>query len=235
MYAPQAPKLSPKRKHAKRPTTSQPAPISLIPCHTHTPQKQPTQLRPAKTIHLSLISRVQRLLAPSLSNGTTNVHHKAALASSLSSSSPLIVTHSSDTRMVGWYQDTLLLGSLSGYTIGSAALESLSWWVGSSQRSCIREVLCEPRSKRLARHFIHPRGHTRLVSKVKSHLTTSPSLRHGGRRGEGLRVHLLLPIGAGGRRGRAILGLLTPTGRGHRRLTTTCTKLCRRHIFGRRL
>ena len=50
----------------------------------------------------------------------------------------------------------------------------LSWWVGSSQRSCIREVLCEPRSKRLARHFIHPRGHTRLVSKVKSHLTTSP-------------------------------------------------------------
>ena len=41
----------------------------------------------------------------------------------------------------------------------------LSWWVGSSQRSCIREVLCEPRSKRLARHFIHPRGHTRLVSK----------------------------------------------------------------------
>ena len=60
MYAPQAPKLSPKRKHAKRPTTSQPAPISLIPCHTHTPQKQPTQLRPAKTIHLSLISRAQR-------------------------------------------------------------------------------------------------------------------------------------------------------------------------------
>ena len=55
MYAPQAPKHSPKRKHAKRPTTSQPAPISLIPCHTHTPQKQPTQLRPATTIHLSHI------------------------------------------------------------------------------------------------------------------------------------------------------------------------------------
>ena len=117
MYAPQAPKLSPKRKHAKRPTTSQPAPISLIPCHTHTPQKQPTQLRPAKTIHLSLISRVQRLLAPSLSNGTTNVHHRrhSGLFSPLPLSSPLIVTHSSDTHMVGWYQDTLLLGSLSGY------------------------------------------------------------------------------------------------------------------------
>ena len=98
MYAPQAPKLSPKRKHAKRPTTSQPAPISLIPCHTHTPQKQPTQLRPAKTIHLSLISRVQRLLAPRLSQMAQQmfiIEGSSGLFSLLFLS--LIVTHSLHT------------------------------------------------------------------------------------------------------------------------------------------
>ena len=99
MYAPQAPKLSPKRKHAKRPTTSQPAPISLIPCHTHTPQKQPTQLRPA-TNHtpLSLISRVQRLLAPRLSQMAQQmfiIEGSSGLFSLLFLS--LIVTHSLHT------------------------------------------------------------------------------------------------------------------------------------------
>ena len=115
---PKLPNSLSKRKHAKRPTTSQPAPISLIPCHTHTPQKQPTQLRPA-TNHTPL-SHIQGSETPrsaSLSNGTTNVHHRRQLWPLLS---PLPLSHcytlsSHSTHMVGWYQDTLLLGSLSGY------------------------------------------------------------------------------------------------------------------------
>ena len=52
------------------------------------------------------------------------IEGSSGLFSLLFLSSHCYTLSSHSTHMVCWYQDTLLLGSLSGYTIGSAALES---------------------------------------------------------------------------------------------------------------
>ena len=137
------------KKKTRKATHHKSARTNITHSMSHAYTSKAAHAAPSGNNHTPL-SHIQGSETPrsvSLSNGTTNVHHRRQLWPLLS---PLplsfsllhtLFTQQTHTHDWVWYRHTLLLGSLSGYTIGSAALESLSWWVGSSQRSCIRGTL----------------------------------------------------------------------------------------------